>query len=142
LVGHLEREPSFTLAALHLDRERLSIAKRSWFGSRPRTLLMLKVAIFMIRSSATTGGAMSTLQFVVLIVAATAVSNAAGVRAQDLPFQPTPEQRAACETDYNKFCLGMIPGGGRIIACLDRQHDQLGESCRKLVDASKASKKE
>ena len=78
---------------------------------------------------------MSTLRFVVLIAAA--VSNVAAVYAQDLPFQPTPEQRAACEADYNKFCLGMIPGGGRIIACLDRQHDQLSESCRKLVDASK-----
>jgi len=80
---------------------------------------------------------MSTLRFVILIVTAAAVSHAAGVRAQDLPFQPTPEQRAACEADYNKFCLGMIPGGGRIIACLSRQYDQLSESCKKLVDASK-----
>jgi len=84
---------------------------------------------------------MSTLRFIILIVAA-AVSNAAAVRAQDLPFQPTPEQRAACEADYNKFCLGMIPGEGRILACLGRQYDQLSDSCRKLVDASKASKKE
>jgi hypothetical protein len=79
---------------------------------------------------------MSTLRIVVLIVAS-AVSSAAGVRAQDLPFQPTPEQRAACEADYNRFCLGMIPGQGRIIACLSRQYDQLSESCKKLVDAAK-----
>jgi hypothetical protein len=80
---------------------------------------------------------MSKLQFVVLIVAAAAVSNAAVVRAQGLPYQPTPEQRAACETDYNKFCLGMIPGQGRIVACLSRQYDQLSVSCKKLVDNAK-----
>jgi hypothetical protein len=79
---------------------------------------------------------MPTLRIVVLIVAAV-VSNAAGARAQDLPFQPTPEQRAACEADYNKFCLGMIPGEGRILACLGRQYDRLSESCKKLVDAAK-----
>ncbi|WP_407154346.1 hypothetical protein [Bradyrhizobium sp. STM 3557] len=78
---------------------------------------------------------MPTLRFIVLIAAA-AGSNAA-VREQELPFQPTAEQRAACEADYNKFCLGMIPGQGRIIACLSRQYDQLSESCKKLVDAAK-----
>jgi hypothetical protein len=87
--------------------------------------------------STTTGGAMSMLRFMILIVATAAMFHAAAARAQDLPFQPTPEQRAACGADYNKFCLGMIPGGGRIIACLGRQYDQLSESCRKLVDASR-----
>jgi len=80
---------------------------------------------------------MSTLRFIFPIVVAAAVSHAPGARAQNLPFQPTPEQRAACEADYNKFCLGMIPGDGRIIACLTRQHDQLSASCRKLVDSNK-----
>lgn len=77
------------------------------------------------------------LRFMILIGAAAAACHTAGAHAQDLPFQPTPEQRAACEADYNRFCLGMIPGQGRIIACLSRQYDQLSESCRKLVDASR-----
>ena len=80
---------------------------------------------------------MSMLRSMILIVGAAAMFHVATARAQDLPFQPTPEQRAACEADYNKFCLGMIPGQGRIIACLNRQHDQLSESCRKLVDTSR-----
>jgi hypothetical protein len=49
----------------------------------------------------------------------------------------TAEQRAACKTDYDKFCKGTMPGGGRIIACLDKQHDQLAPDCQKVVDAQK-----
>jgi len=30
----------------------------------------------------------------------------------------TAEQRSACKGDYEKFCKGTTPGGGRIIACL------------------------
>lgn len=44
-------------------------------------------------------------------------------------------QRTACKADYEKYCQGTTPGGGRIIACLDKQ--QLSESCRKVIDAQK-----
>jgi hypothetical protein len=47
----------------------------------------------------------------------------------------TSEQRTACKADYEKFCQGTTPGGGRIIACLDKQ--QLSEGCRKVIDAQK-----
>ena len=47
------------------------------------------------------------------------------------------EQRAACKGDYDKFCKGTMPGGGRIIACLNKQHDSLAEPCKKVVDAQK-----
>ena len=81
---------------------------------------------------------MSTPRFVALIVAAaSATCHATGAQAQNQPMGPTPEQRAACLADYDKFCVGMIPGGGRIIACLKKQYDQLNESCRKLIDANK-----
>ncbi len=49
--------------------------------------------------------------------------------AQDL----TAEQRAACKGDYEKFCRGTMPGGGRIIACLSRQNDKLTEACKKIL---------
>jgi hypothetical protein len=55
---------------------------------------------------------------------------------QQLP-QPTEAQRIACQVDYDKFCLGMIPGGGRIIACLDRHYDELRPACKKIVDDAK-----
>jgi hypothetical protein len=53
--------------------------------------------------------------------------------AQDM----TAEQRAACKGDYDKFCKGTLPGGGRIIACLNKQHDMLADACKKVVDAQK-----
>ena len=49
----------------------------------------------------------------------------------------TAEQRAACKSDYDKYCSGTTPGGGRIIACLDKQHEALSEACRKVLDAQK-----
>jgi hypothetical protein len=49
----------------------------------------------------------------------------------------TAEQRAACKSDYDKYCSGTTPGGGRIIACLDKQHEALGEACKKVLDARK-----
>jgi hypothetical protein len=81
---------------------------------------------------------MSRLRFVALLVAAAAmVPVAAGAQALNQPIGPTPEQRAACQADYDKFCVGMIPGDGRIVACLRRQYDQLSDACRKLIDANK-----
>jgi hypothetical protein len=47
----------------------------------------------------------------------------------------TSEQRTACKADYAKYCKDTTPGGGRIIACLDKQ--QLSEGCRKVIDAAK-----
>lgn len=49
----------------------------------------------------------------------------------------TAEQRAACRGDYNKFCQGTRPGGGRVLACLNKQHAKLSAECRKVVDAQK-----
>ncbi len=68
--------------------------------------------------------------FVAIVLAA---SLSGPVLAQSL----TAEQRAACQGDYDKFCKGTMPGGGRIIACLDKQHDQLADGCKKVVDATK-----
>jgi hypothetical protein len=49
----------------------------------------------------------------------------------------TPEQRAACRGDYQKFCNGTRPGGGRVLACLGQQYAALSEACKKVVDAQK-----
>ncbi len=47
----------------------------------------------------------------------------------------TAAQRAACKPDYDKYCSGVAPGGGRIIACLNKQRDSISEACRKVLDA-------
>jgi hypothetical protein len=66
------------------------------------------------------------------------------------PAQPPPAQapsqqavadaRAACETDIQKLCSGVQPGGGRILACLKQHKDQVSDGCRQaVIKATKGS---
>jgi hypothetical protein len=48
----------------------------------------------------------------------------------------TAEQRSACMGDYEKFCKGVAPGGGRIIACLAKQSDKITPACKKVLTAA------
>jgi len=73
---------------------------------------------------------MSKLHAAVLIVA-TGFSSAALAQAL------TAEQRTACQADFDKYCKGTVPGGGRIIACLNKQRDQISDACKKVIDAQK-----
>jgi hypothetical protein len=68
-----------------------------------------------------------------LFTAALALLSLNAARAQDF----TAAQRAACKGDYDKFCKGTMPGGGRVLACLNKQHDQLSAACKTVVDAQK-----
>ncbi|WP_325174827.1 cysteine rich repeat-containing protein [Bradyrhizobium sp.] len=43
--------------------------------------------------------------------------------------------REACKADFKKFCSGVSPGGGRIVECLNKQHDSLSEACKTALDA-------
>jgi len=49
----------------------------------------------------------------------------------------TAEERTACQADYDKYCKGTMPGGGRIIACLNKQYAELAAPCKKVLDAQK-----
>jgi Cysteine rich repeat len=73
---------------------------------------------------------MSKLGVAVLILA-TGFSGIASAQAL------TAEQRAACHADFDKYCKGTVPGGGRIIACLNKQRDQISDACKKVIDAEK-----
>ena len=48
----------------------------------------------------------------------------------------TAEQRSACMGDYEKYCKGVVPGGGRIIACLAREGDKITPACKKVLAAA------
>lgn len=48
----------------------------------------------------------------------------------------TAEQRNACMGDYERYCKGVAPGGGRIIACLAKENDKLTPACKKVLAAA------
>ena len=73
---------------------------------------------------------MSKLGFAVLALVA-------GFSTTALAQELTAAQRDACKADYQKYCSGTIPGGGRIIACLNKQRDRLAEACKKVLDEQK-----
>ncbi|WP_034462210.1 MULTISPECIES: cysteine rich repeat-containing protein [unclassified Afipia] len=70
------------------------------------------------------------MRHAMLIAALLCVSSSA--YSQDL----TAEQRSACMGDYEKFCKGVAPGGGRIIACLSKSSDKLTPECKKVLTAA------
>ncbi len=48
----------------------------------------------------------------------------------------TAEQRSACMGDFEMYCKGTMPGGGRIIACLNKVSDRLTPACKKVLIAA------
>ena len=70
------------------------------------------------------------MRYAMLIATLLCVSGSA--YSQDL----TAEQRSACMGDYEKFCKGVAPGGGRIIACLSKSSDKLTPECKKVLTAA------
>ncbi|MCP3466926.1 cysteine rich repeat-containing protein [Bradyrhizobium sp. CCGUVB23] len=71
---------------------------------------------------------MSKLNFAAIAVAV-ALSGSALAQSSD--------PRGACKADYDKFCAGIAPGGGRIVACLNAKRDQLSDTCKKALDSRK-----
>jgi len=48
----------------------------------------------------------------------------------------TAAQRDACMGDYEKYCKSVTPGGGRIIACLQKEADKITPACKKVLTAA------
>ena len=50
-------------------------------------------------------------------------------------FAQTTAEREACQADFEKYCAGVEPGGGRIIECLSQHLDKLTPQCQAVVKA-------
>jgi hypothetical protein len=48
----------------------------------------------------------------------------------------TAAQREACSGDFEKYCKGVTPGGGRIIACLQKESAKLTPACKQALAAA------
>ena len=48
----------------------------------------------------------------------------------------TAAQREACQADFEKYCPGVQPGGGRVLECLGKHLDQLTPQCKSMVEAN------
>jgi len=71
---------------------------------------------------------MSSLKLVSVVLALAAVQSVLADDASGLAAI-----RAACATDAQKFCAGVAPGGGRIIACLKEHKDSLSDQCKQAA---------
>ncbi|HEY8025118.1 MAG TPA: cysteine rich repeat-containing protein [Burkholderiaceae bacterium] len=58
----------------------------------------------------------------------------AGAYADDL--QPTKLDRlGSCRSDVQRLCANVEPGGGRIVACLRKNRDNVSADCKAKVEA-------
>ena len=48
--------------------------------------------------------------------------------------------RAACQTDFEKNCPGIRPGGGRLLACMREKEASFSDSCKNALKAAQAQR--
>lgn len=80
---------------------------------------------------------MISLRLIVVFLlagAALAPADVAVAQAQGSPSGGA-KLRDACRSDYERFCAGVTPGGGRGVACLRGQLPALSADCRRAVES-------
>ena len=77
-----------------------------------------------------------------LAAVSAALPVAASAQAQ-VPTQLRSEAIAlmqVCRGDYDRLCTGVIPGGGRVLACLQDHASQLSAACGQAMPRAQALK--
>ena len=82
-----------------------------------------------------------------LATAAAALLTFAATMPARAQSQPTPQMRSEamtlmqiCRGDYDRLCSGVTPGGGRVIACLRSNANQLSAACAQAMPRAEALK--
>jgi hypothetical protein len=74
-----------------------------------------------------------------LLAAMLAVCPTAAIAQIPLPFPPlpmpqgTPEERAACAPDVQKFCEAALPDTMRVLACLQANRARISNACNRVL---------
>jgi hypothetical protein len=45
----------------------------------------------------------------------------------------TPEDRAACQADVNRYCQNAIPDTMRVLACLQQNRQRISRACQDVL---------
>jgi hypothetical protein len=82
-----------------------------------------------------------------LALAGLALASAAFIVAASAQTQVSPQMRGEamtlmqiCRGDYDRLCAGVQPGGGRVLACLQNQANQLSAACGQAMPRAQALK--
>lgn len=43
-----------------------------------------------------------------------------------------------CHADYDRLCPGIVPGGGRVLACLQTHTNELGANCAQALPRARS----
>lgn len=55
-----------------------------------------------------------------------------------LPGNQIPDEvKEKCKADYSRLCSGVMPGGGRILACFQAHKDEVSPDCRDALSRVK-----
>jgi hypothetical protein len=79
-------------------------------------------------------GTMRTRHFAI----AAALSLAALASTESGAFAQQAAAMKYCKADVERLCPGVLPGGGRIIACLKAHKEEISIGCGKALQAMKA----
>ncbi len=78
-----------------------------------------------------------------IILVATAALPPPLAHAQTVPVQMHSEAVALmqlCRNDYHRLCAGVVPGGGRVLACLQSHANELSPGCGQSMSRAQTLK--